>query len=165
MNKMEERLWNYIDGTCSEDEQKAISILIEQDEAYRLKYGELTALNQQFSKMEMDEPSMAFTYKVIEGIRAEQAQKPLKAMIDKRIIKGIASFFIFTILILVIYVLSTVHISGTSFAIHLPDSVKLPEIKNYFTGPVIKGFLFFDVVLGLFLFDAYLRKRSVSKQL
>ncbi len=164
MNKIEERLWNYIDGTCSEDEQKAISILIEQDEAYRLKYEELIALNQQFSKMEMDEPSMAFTYNVMEGIRAEYAQKPLKAMIDKRIIKGITFFFIFTILLLMIYVLSTVHLSGSSLAVHLPNSVKLPEMKNYFTGPVIKGFLFFDVVLGLFLFDAYLRKRSVSKQ-
>jgi len=165
MNKMEERLWSYIDGSCSEDEQKAVSILIAQDEAYRLKYEELMAFNRQLSKMEMDEPSMAFTYNVMEDIRAEYAQKPLKAMIDKRIIKGIFLFFIFTILLLLIYSLATVHLSGTKSGMHLPDSVKLPDIKKYFTAPVIKGFLFFDVVLGLFLFDAYLRKRSVSKQL
>ncbi|MDB5136137.1 MAG: hypothetical protein JWP37_2740, partial [Mucilaginibacter sp.] len=45
------------------------------------------------------------------------------------------------------------------------ESLKLPDMKNYFSGPVIKGFLFFDVILGLFLLDAYLRKRNVSKHI
>ena len=35
MNNIEEQLWNYIDGTSSPEEQKAISMLIEQDEVYR----------------------------------------------------------------------------------------------------------------------------------
>jgi hypothetical protein len=169
MNKMEERLWNYIDGTCSEEEQKAIDILIAQDEVYRRKYQELLGLNQEFAKMELDEPSMAFTYNVMEGIRAEIAQKPLKAGIDKRIIKGIAGFFILTIVLLVVYVLSTLRLGAGSFDVtfsgHLPDSLKMPDLKNIFSAPVIKGFLYFDLVLGLFLFDAYLRKRKVSKQL
>jgi hypothetical protein len=164
MNVIEEKLWNYIDGTCSEDEQKAIGILIAQDEVYRRKYDELLALSQEFSKMELDEPSMAFTYNVMEGIRAEHALNPLKAGIDKRIIKSIAGFFILSILLLVFYVLSTFHISGISFSGHLPEHLKLPDLKNYFSWPVLEGFLFFDVVLGLFLFDAYLRRRSVSKQ-
>mgnify|MGYP001551460018 FL=1 len=83
MNTMEEKLWNYIDGSCTADEKKAIDILIAQDEAYRRNYDELLALNQEFSKMELDEPSMAFTYNVMEGIRAEHARQPLKASIDK----------------------------------------------------------------------------------
>lgn len=166
MNAIEEKLWNYIDGTCSADERKAIDLLIAQDEVYRRKYEELLALNQEFSKMETEEPSMAFTYNVMEGIRAEQALKPLKAGINKNIIKGIAGFFIFTIAILVIFVLSTVHLSSANISVHMPGSLKLPDMKNYFSGRgVLEGFLFFDVVLGLFLFDAYLRKRSVSKQL
>jgi tetrahydromethanopterin S-methyltransferase subunit F len=160
----EERLWNYIDGTCSEDEQKAIDILIAQDEVYQRKYQELLSLDQQFSKIAPDEPSMAFTYKVMEGIRAEHAKQPLKAGINPLVIKGIAAFFILTILLLVIFVLSTLHLSAVNLSGHLPDNLKLPNMKNYLTGPVIKGFLFFDVVLGLFLFDAYLRKRNMSKQ-
>jgi anti-sigma factor RsiW len=164
MNKMEERLWNYIDGTCSEDERKAIDILLAQDEAYQRKFEELLNLNQQFSAMELDEPSMAFTYKVMEGIRAEHAQQPLKAVIDKRIIKGIAAFFIFTILALVGYVLSSINFSTVSFSGHLPEGLKMPDLKGFFSGPIFKGFLFFDAVLVLFLFDAYLRKRKVSKQ-
>jgi hypothetical protein len=164
MNTMEEKLWNYIDGTCSEQEKKAIIILIAQDEVYRRKYEELLALNQEFSKIELDEPPMAFTYNVMEVIRAEHAQQPLKAGIDKRIIKGISGFFIASILLLVIYALSTLHLTPVNISGHLPDSLKLPDIKNYLNKPVLEGFLFFDVVLGLFLFDAYLRKRGVSKQ-
>lgn len=163
MNTMEEKLWNYIDGTCSEEEKKAANILIAQDEVYRRKYEELLALNQEFSKMELDEPPMAFTYNVMEAIRAEHAQQPLKAGIDKRIIKGISGFFIVSILLLVIYALSTLRLTPVNISVHLPDSLKLPDIKNYLNKPVLEGFLFFDVVLGLFLFDAYLRKRGVSK--
>jgi len=163
MNTIEEKLWNYIDGTCSDEEKKAIDILIAQDEVYRRKYEELLVLNQEFSKMELDEPPMAFTYNVMEAIRAEHAQQPLKAGIDKRIIKGISGFFIISILLLVIYALSTVRLGPVNISVHLPDSLKLPDIKNYLSKPVLEGFVFFDVVLGLFLFDAYLRKRSVSK--
>lgn len=164
MNTMEEKLWNYIDGTCSEEEKKALDILIVQDEVYRRKYEELLTLNQEFSKMELDEPPMAFTYNVMEAIRTEHAQQPLKAAIDKRIIKGISGFFIVSILLMVIYVLSTMHLTSANVSVHLPDSLKLPDIKNYLSKPVLEGFLFFDVVLGLFLFDAYLRKKGVSKQ-
>ena len=32
MNTIEERLWNYIDGTCTEEERKAIDMLIAGDE-------------------------------------------------------------------------------------------------------------------------------------
>jgi hypothetical protein len=164
MNTMEEKLWNYIDGTCSDQEKKAIDIWIAQDEVYQRKYEELLALNREFSKMEPDEPPMAFTYNVMEAIRAEHAQQPLKAGIDKRIIKGISGFFIVSILLLVVYVLSTTRVAPVNFSGHLPDSLKLPDIKNYLSKPVLEGFVFFDLVLGLFLFDAYLRKRSVSKQ-
>ena len=164
MNTMEEKLWNYIDGTCSDEEKKAIDILIVQDEVYRRKYEELLALNREFSKMELDEPPMAFTYNVMEAIRAEHAQQPLKAGIDKRIIKGISGFFIVSILLLVIYALSTTRVAPVNISGHLPDGLKLPDMKNYLNKPVLEGFVFFDLVLGLFLFDAYLRKRGVSKQ-
>ena len=164
MNTMEEKLWNYIDGACTEDERKATGLLIEQDELYRRKYEELLALNQEFAKIELDEPPMAFTYNVMESIRAEHAQKPLKAGIDKRIIKVISGFFIVSIVLLLIYVLSTLHLTPVNVSVHLPDSLKVPDIKNYLSKPVLEGFIFFDIVLGLFLFDAYLRKRIISKQ-
>ena len=166
MNTIEEKLWNYIDGTCSDEDRKAIDILIAQDEVYRRKYEELLALNQEFSKMELDEPPMAFTYNVMEAIRAEHAKQPLKAGINKRIIKVISGFFIVSIALMLILAISNVHLGNSSanISVHLPDSLRLPDIKNYLSKPVLEGFLFFDIVLGLFLFDAWLRRKSVSKQ-
>lgn len=164
MNTIEEKLWNYIDGSCSEEDRKAIDILIAQDEVYKRKYQELLALNQEFSKMELDEPPMAFTYNVMEAIRAEHAQQPLKAGINKRIIKAISGFFIVSIALLLILAMSNVHTGPANISAHLPDSLRLPDIKNYLSKPVLEGFLFFDIVLGLFLFDAWLRRKNVSKQ-
>jgi len=166
MNTIEEKLWNYIDGTCSDEDWKAIDILIAQDEVYRRKYQELLALNQEFSKMELDEPPMAFTYNVMEAIRAEHAQQPLKAGINKRIIKVISGFFIVSIALMLILAISNVHPGNASdnISVHLPDSLRLPDIKSNVSKPLLEGFLFFDIVLGLFLFDAWLRRKSVSKQ-
>jgi hypothetical protein len=164
MNTIEERIWSYIDGTCTDEERKAIDMLIANDEAYRSKFDELLALDKQFSKIEPDEPSMGFTYKVMEGIRAEYAQQPLKAAVNKRIIRGIGIFFIVTILAMVILMLSTFHPAPASVSVHLPESLKLPDMKNFPGGMLLKLFFFFDVVLGVFLADAWFRKKKLAKQ-
>jgi len=165
MNNMEEILWNYIDGNCTADEQKAISKLIASDEAYRIKYNELLNLNKTFAGMELDEPPMAFTYNVMETIRAEYAQKPLKAAINKRIIKGISIFFVFTIACLLVFTLANTNLSLGSLPVSPSAGIKMPDIGKYITKPVIEGFLFFDLVLALYLFDTYLRRKNLSKQL
>jgi len=164
MNNIEELLWNYIDGTCSADEQKTISALIKSDEDVRVKYEEFLNLNREFSTMELDEPSMAFTYNIMEAIRTENAQVPLKATINNRIIWGIAAFFIVSIFVLLIFTMTTISWTGGNTPINIPFSIKMPDISKYLSGPVIKGFLFFDVVLGMFLLDSYLRKRNFLKQ-
>ncbi|MDB5009928.1 MAG: hypothetical protein JWQ06_717 [Mucilaginibacter sp.] len=163
MSSIEEKLWDYIDGTCTPEEQKAISLQIEQDEIYRDKYLDLLRLNQEFSTMELDEPPMALAYNVMQTIRAEHAQKPLKATINSGIVKGISAFFVFMIAVLLIFILSNIHWSAANSPLPL-TYFKMPDFTNYFSGPVIKGFLFFDVVLGLFLFDTYRRKKSFLKQ-
>lgn len=164
MNNIEETLWNYIDGACTPDEQKAISTLILRDEEYRLKYQELLKLNQEFSAMELDEPPMAFTYNVMETIRAEHAQQPLKAAVNKKIILGITIFFVLTILILLAATLSNIHLSAVSIPINTQIGFKVPNIGNYITKPVIECFLFFDLILALYLFDTYLRRKNLQKQ-
>jgi hypothetical protein len=165
MNSIEEKLWNYIDGSCTPAEQKAIAMLIEQDEAYRKKYNELLLLNNEFAAMELDEPSMAFSYNVMETIRTEHAKQPLKAAVDKRIIWGIASFFVLTLSALVIYMFSSVNWSAGN-GVQIPEqlNIQLPHVNTFFTGPVVKGFLFFDVVMGLFLLDYYLRRKTTAKE-
>ncbi|WP_299356325.1 hypothetical protein [Mucilaginibacter sp.] len=164
---MEEKLWNYIDGTCTPVEQDAIARLIEQDEVYAKKYQELLALNQELAAIELDEPPMAFTYNVMEAIRAENAMQPLKTAIDKRIILGISIFFVFTILALLVFSFANINISDIHVStadIKLPANVKLPSTNSLFNGPFLKWFLIFDVVLALFLTDAYLRRKKTAKQ-
>ncbi|MDB5155580.1 MAG: hypothetical protein JWR50_287, partial [Mucilaginibacter sp.] len=89
MNSIEERLWDYIDGNCSAAEREAIDLLLVNNEGYRQKYLELLAFNREIAAMELDEPSMAFTYNVIEQIRTDYAKQPLKAKINKNIIRVI----------------------------------------------------------------------------
>lgn len=163
MNNTEEQLWSYIDGTCSTTEHQAITLLIEQNDNYRSRYNELLLLNAEFAAMELDEPPMAFTYKVMEGIRTEEARQPLKAAINQRIIYGIAGFFILTILALLAFALSNVQWSAVNNGIKIPEQININQVKNIFTGPLMQGFLFFDLVLGLYLLDDYLRKKQVLK--
>ena len=163
MNNIEEQLWNYIDGTCTADEQEAISKLIAADEAVRLKYNELLALNTEFAAMELDEPPMAFTYNVIEAIRTEQAQVPLKAAINKRIIMGIAIFFVITLTGFLVYAFTKMDFTAmgsVKIGVKMPANFKMPEVSTHFSKPLVEGFMFFDVVLSLFLFDAWLRRKK-----
>ena len=166
MNNIEETLWNYIDGTCSADEQNAISKLIAGDEAVRLKYQELLAFNKEFSTMELDEPSMAFTYNVIEAIRTEQAQVPLKATFNKRIIMSITLFFVITLTGFIIFAFTNMDFTSMGSAdigVKVPANFKLPEVSTHFSKPLVEGFMFFDVVLGLFLFDTWLRRKKQAQ--
>jgi len=162
MNNIEERLWNYIDGDCTPAEQQAVAQLIAEDEVCRRQYNELLLLSKEFSTMEMDEPSMAFSYNVMETIRTEQAMKPLKSAINQRIIKGISAFFILSISILVIITLGSVNWHTPDAGIVMPE-MNVKEVSGFFTAPVVKGFLFFDVVMGLFILDTYLRRNKVVK--
>ena len=164
MNNIEETLWNYIDGNCSADEQKAISTLIARDEVYRLKYHDLLKLNKEFSAIELEEPSMAFTYNVIEAIRTEHAQKPLKAAINKRIIMGISIFFVLTIACLLVFTLANIRLPAESIPVNATAGLKIPDIGKYITKPIMEGFMFFDVLLALYLFDTFLRKKNLQKQ-
>jgi anti-sigma factor RsiW len=171
MNSIEEKLWNYIDGTCSPEEQQAISNLIETDEVYRRQYEELLALNLEFSSIELDEPPMAFTYRVMEAIRTEEAQVPLKAAINKNLIRGLFSVFAFIIAAATLYALFNINWSagGSSATNFSLPQVKLPvslPTKNVLSStPVVKAFIFFDVVFGLFFLDSYLRKQRAAKQM
>ena len=163
MNSIEEILWNYIDGNCAPEEQNIIKTLIAEDEAYRLKYQELLSLDKEFSAIELDEPSMAFTYNVMEAIRTENARVPLKAAINKKIIIGITIFFAVTLAAMLIMVLASIQWSAINVPVNLTYSFKMPTINPAKTKIAVEGFVFFDVILALYLLDAYLRKKALAR--
>jgi len=165
MKNIEEELWNYLDGLGSKQEREHISYLIANDKTYQQKYEELLSFNKELESMELDVPPMAFTYNVMETIRTEEASKPLKAAIDNRIIKGIATFFIVSILVLVGIALANTHWSSNPEGItNFVANLHLPSFKS-FNGPALRGFVFFDIVLALYLLDGYLRKRKTSEEM
>jgi len=157
---IEEKLWNYIDGSCPDDERQAVKLLIASDEAVRLRYQELLALNAEFATIEADDPPMAFTYNVMEAIRAEQAQRPLKATINKRIILSIALFFVITITALLVYTFANIRLGSADINIAVSSGLKLPQPQNLLTKPIINGFVFVDMVAALFFFDTWLRRKK-----
>lgn len=162
MNNIENRIWDYLDGSCTDKEAEAVKHLIESDPLFKAKYEELKALEQDLNFLELDEPSMGFTRNIMESIQHEPVPGSIKSAIDKRIINGIAGFFILTIASLLIILLLNTNWSEVQ-GLNIPDKIKNPEVHHYLNSTVIKGFLFFDLVLVLFFVDSYFRKKLHAK--
>ena len=159
---MEEKLWDYIDGFCTEEERKAIDLLLKTDEDYHHKYLEMKAFQENISWLEIEEPAMNFTFNVMESVREEKILKPLKTVVDQRIIFGIAAFFICCIMLLLGYVFMNIN-WHLSTQIKMPE-IKLPSVNANFKSVLLKGFLFLDLILGLFFADHYFRKLFFEKK-
>lgn len=155
MNEIEEKLWNYIDGTCSAAERQAIAALIEKDTAWSNVYADLVEMNEEISVVTLDEPPMAFSYKVMEGIRAHEATKPLKTKLNIFVIRGIAVFSILSILILLGCLFADAE-QFTAGGEIVNDGI---DFSIFSSGEMVKAFLFLDIMLAMFLGDQMLRTR------
>lgn len=163
MNTIKQRIWDYLDNACTVQERKAIEALIETDSAYRSAYDELMAVNGYFSKMELDEPSMGFTRNLMEKLSNEPVPGSLKQLIDKRIIYGIAGFFLVTILVLLLLMFSQVNWAAPLNPDLQAYSVPNVNIGSYINNTMINCFFFIDVILGLYVLDGFLRKKLHHK--
>ncbi len=159
MNKIEQRIWDYLDGTCNVQERKEIEQLIETDPVYQAAYGDLKKLNQHISAIDLDEPSMSFSRNLMEKIQAEPIPGYIKSLIDKRIIYGIAGFFLLTIMALLVVLL--VQVDWTQPVTGVLNDYKMPSVdfSKYMNNTVLKSFLFADIILGLYVLDTILRNR------
>lgn len=165
MSSIEEKLWNYIDGTCPTADREAIEKLIATDDTWRQKYEELLAINNDIlTNIELDEPPMAFTYNVMEAIRTDYAiEHPLKTRVNKTLIRVIGGFFVLSLLAMLIVTLGSLHWSANVQQV-AQKTTYLPNFKNLLTGSALRAFLFFDTVLMLFLISGFMRKRISYKQ-
>jgi len=159
---MEEKLWDYIDGFCTEEERKAIDLLLKTDENYHHKYLEMKAFQENISLLEMEEPAMNFTFSVMESVRGEKILRPLKTTVDQRIILGIAAFFMCCTMLLLGYVFMNINWTASA-QIKIPE-IKIPSVNAKFSSVLLKGFLFLDLILGLFFADHYFRKLFFEKK-
>lgn len=159
---IEQKIWDYLDGTCSEQERKLTAHLIESDPEYRSVYEECQSVHLDISATELDEPSMSFTRNVMEKLLMEPVPGLVRSLIDKRIIYGIAAFFLITItglLGILFYQIDWSQSVSSGFADYL-----MPEIdaSKYLNSTFINIFFFADIIVGLYLFDGFLRKRIHS---
>ena len=157
MSTIEEQLWNYIDGICSDEEKTQIEAKIASNLQYNKVYQELMIVHQELNKLDFEEPSMSFTRNVMDKVELELAPVALKTKIDNRIVYSIGIFFVLSILGMFGYIIS---ISNISF--------QLPKVDLSFTNKlanpiVIQVFLMVDVVLGLLYLDSFLRKRKSAR--
>ncbi len=164
MNEIEEKIWAYIDGTCSLEEQEIISNLIKSDPIYKDKYKELVIFHTDMLALDMDEPSMAFTNKVMEKISLQSKPLSARARIDKRIIYTISAVFGMMLLACLVFILKEVNWSSTSdwsggLTINfntLNHKAKIPIVVRNVS---LYAFFLFDTVAGLMILDKFLRRK------
>ena len=159
MNNMEDRLWDYIDGTCLPDELMAIDALLKTDPLVKARYDELSGLHRQLQSMELDEPSMGFKNRVMEQVLVSPHPSTLKTKVDSRIISIIAGFFVLTIGGILAYMLSEINWQS-NYDLGLPE-VTMPTVNwSLLASPsFILFFLSLNVILGLALLDKMLSAR------
>jgi hypothetical protein len=169
MNKpenIEDRLWEYIDGAGSADDRLFIEQLIASNAAWKAKYQELLELQDLLShRLELDEPSMRFTQNIMEAISKHHIAPAAKSYINKRIVWGIAGFFICTIIGVLIAVFAQVHwSSGSTTDSSLINNINLDKVEfsGIFNKTYTTIFMMINVVLGLVALDMYLRRQRAK---
>lgn len=157
LQDIEIRLWEYIDGLSSPEEQSAIEKLIAENTEWRAKYHELLEVHQLMDATELEQPSMRFTKNVMEEIAKYQIAPATKEYINKKIIWGIAAFFLTVITAFVIYGVAQIDWSAgsSSDSIVGVDLTKV-DYSRVFNNTFVNMFMMLNVVLGLMLFDRYL---------
>lgn len=155
---IEERLWEYIDGMSTPEEKTVIDRLIAADAEWRAKYSELLEVQQLMLSSELDEPSMRFTKNVMEDIALLHIAPATKTYINKKIIWGIAMFFITMIIGFLIYGIGQVKWTSSGDSRFSIDISSI-DFSVMFNNTYLNAFMMMNMILGLFLLDRYLAKK------
>ncbi|WP_316735577.1 hypothetical protein [Pedobacter aquatilis] len=160
MNLIEQQLWDYIDGNLDDADRKGIEHLLATNIDIKQQYEELLLVNEVLNGIEIDAPSMSFTRNVMENIALEPAPVVLKTKVDTRIIFGIATFFLVSILGIFGYIISTTNFTVPDFKLNF--SVNF-NVEHYITPTALYVFIGIDLILALIFMDYFLRKKLVQK--
>jgi len=158
--EMEERLWNYIDGTSAGTERSAIEQLLQSNSEWKAKYHELLEINQLLQSSELEHPSMRFTRNVMEEIAKLHIAPATKTYINKRIIWGIGIFFITLLVAFLAYGFGQTDWSVQGGSSSVSNYLSKVDYNKFFNNTYINVFMMINVVLGLFLLDRYLANKK-----
>lgn len=159
---MDERLWDYLDDACSKEERLFIEKLIATNQEWKVKYQELLELQDMLNHhLELDEPSMRFNQHIMEAISQQHIAPAARTYINKKIIWGIAGFFICTITGFLIAGLAQANWSAGSIDNSLINKI---DPGRFFNNTYTTVFMMINVVLGLVVLDMYLRRPRTNRQ-
>ena len=165
-HNMEERLWNFIDGTVSAEEKSVIEQLLQTDAEWKSKYSELLEVNILLQSSELEAPSLRFSKNVMEQISKLHIAPAAKNYINKKIIWGIAFFFIALIAGFLIYGFGQMDWNAGEDSTITKNLNKI-DFSKLFSNAWVNVFMMINVVLGLFLLDNYYsnKRKDFRKQL
>jgi len=155
---IEERLWNFIDGTLPAQEKSVVEQLVATDAAWKAKYKELLEVSELLKTSELDSPSLRFTKNVMEAIAMTHVAPVTKKYLNNKIIWGIGFFFIALLVGFLIYGFAQMDFSGGKETTISKDLGKL-DFSKFFSNTWVNVFMMINVVLGLFLLDNYLSNK------
>ena len=164
---MEDRLWDYIDGTVTAEEKTFVEELIASQQEWRNKYHELLNVHQLMnSSLELDEPSMRFSQNVMEEIARFQITPAAKTYINKKIIYGIGIFFVVMIVGMVVYGFAQVNWAAANASGKMISDYTVNKIDfgKFFNNTFTNVFMVINVVMGLMLLDMWLGKKRKAIQ-
>jgi hypothetical protein len=164
---IEERLWNYIDGTAAADEKTVIEKHLETDAAWKAKYHELLEVLQLVQSSELEAPSLRFSKNVMEEIAKLHIAPATKTYINKKIIWGLGFFFIALIVGFLIYGFGQMNFNTGGQESTLAKNLNKIDFSKFFSNTWVNAFMMINVVIGLVLLDNYLsnKRKEFRKQL
>jgi hypothetical protein len=161
--EIEKKIWEFIDGHCSEAEKAFILRELSENPVWKNKYTELMNLHEMLLREDLEMPSLRFTKNVMEEITKYQVAPATKNYINKNVILGISSFFLVLIGGLTIYIIGQIHWNnnptGTIFPSKSLDFNKLNWSK-LFNNSFVNIFIGTSAILILILADKYLQTRK-----
>jgi len=162
---IDDRLWEYIDGQSSAEEKRSVEKLLNTNQEWKEKYHELLEVHRLVQSSALEEPSLRFTKNVMEEIAKYHIAPATKTYINKRIIWGIATFFIVLIVGFLIYGFGQVDWT-TKTDTSLPVDINKVDFGKFFNNTYVNIFMMINVVLGLMLLDRYLasKKKNIHKE-
>ena len=159
-NEIESRLWDFIDGLSDSSEQSSIKKLIAENTEWKAKYHELLELHQMIHSTELEQPSMRFTKNVMEEIAKYHIAPAAKEYINKKVIWGLAGFFITLVVGFLVYGFSQVDWSTGSPGKGLGIDFTQVDYSKMFNNDYVNYFMMLNVVLGLILLDRFLSSKK-----
>lgn len=166
--EIEIQLWEYIDGTCTPEEQERVASLIATNEDWKTLYNELKTLDHSISSnITSTRLPQDFSSTVMNRIEITPSKKRTAILLDFGI-KGIAAFFAISILSTIIYLLSQANWGATNtykqpYVFQLED-IQLPHINTdiLFNNSALYITAFLVTIMAIVLIENFFTKKRLK---